>query len=208
MKKIIIMGAIALICASAQCGSINWAMTGNTLTRTIEGFTGNALSTTARSGIEVYLMIEGDMSSAVSAYLNGTLSSLAMGSATSVGNTGGIEANEISNSALVNGTTVSFGAIAFITIDASNAASMFGTGGGGTAGLIPQEDWSKYYGTYYTMIGTLDQLVQSAPDQVMAISFSSGLGHNMTGGWVMIPEPATAGLALAGLALLFRRKRK
>ena len=205
------MSVIAFISVSAQCGSVNWYINGNTLTRTIEGFTGNALSTTARNNVEVYLLFTENLQAATDAYGTGTFSSFVLASDTTINNGGAMldGGRESSNSAMVDGLRRDFAVIAFITIDASNAASMFGTGGGGTAGLIPSDDWSKYYGTYYTWISGNpgnQVLIQSPPDTVMSIAFANA--HNTTGTWVMIPEPATAGLALAGLALLFRRKRK
>lgn len=210
MKIFITMSVIAFISVAAQCGSINWSVAVNTLTRTIDGFTGNALSTTARNNIEVYLVFAENLQTSTDAYGSASFGSLVLGSQTTSNNGGLIDPNQIdddTNMIMVEGTTRNFAAIAFITIDASNENSFFGTGGGGTAGLIPQDDWSKYYGTYYTWIGIQEQYIGPASGPSL-VQFSAALNNNMTGGWVMIPEPATAGLALAGLALLFRRKRK
>jgi len=206
MKKLITFSTIVFISVSAQCGSINWTVSANTLNRILLPFEsqGNVLSTTARSGVEVYLLFAENLTPAVNAYGSETFSSLVLGSETTSNNGGLIDKKDLhdsTNTIMVEGTYRNFAAIAFITIDASNAKDML-------VDTINSDDYYKYYGTYYTQIGILNQLIGPS-DNIQSIAFAGGVANNnLTGGWVMIPEPATAGLALAGLALLFRRKRK
>ena len=69
--------------------------------------------------------------------------------------------------------------------------------------------WYNLAADKYTVTGAADD-TSTLANAVFTFSFAnSGQGTPLTagGGWVAVPEPATAALALAGLAMLIRRRK-
>ena len=78
---------------------------------------------------------------------------------------------------------------------------------------IPTQSFTFNYSTT-DLVATWGSLAQGAQYETLAEA-QAALWGSAGGGWnsftftyIPVPEPATAGLAFAGLALLFRRKRK
>ena len=196
MKKIITILTAAFICVSVKSAQIDWSVAANSVTQafTYDGQTG---SITSRNGLNVYFMFADDVELFRSAYAGGGDYSSYVLETKQTTNAGGAVPNHTLKNAGLNPYIGEndFAVIITITINATNSTGID----------------SEYYGEYYAYLGNVSQVIQSDTNESLKAAFA--IGNNQTG-WVPIntpipvPEPATAAMALAGLALLFRRKRK
>ena len=190
MKKFITMMVVALVAVSASAASFNWG-TGATKV----SFGGTAV--TSANGAMGYLVL-----------LTGT----------------SLEASVIENaisapSAVANQANTSVGFPAVLgriggTYDSADVANgqnygMFITYSDGT------DTWYNFSSTVYTVSGLADA-TSSLDDATFAFDFttqnevSNGDAITAGKGWykaVAVPEPASAMLALAGVAMLIRRRK-
>ena len=69
-------------------------------------------------------------------------------------------------------------------------------------------EWINVASNTYTLSGLEDDS-SMIKDAVFTFNYDKSSDNTLTagGGWVAVPEPATAALALAGVAMLFRRRK-
>ena len=70
------------------------------------------------------------------------------------------------------------------------------------------QEWINVASNTYTVSGLADDS-SIIEDAIFTFNYDKSSDNTLTagGGWVAVPEPATAALALAGVAMLFRRRK-
>ena len=189
MKKIISLATVALLAVSAQSASINWGNTTSSLIRDLSGTAmTSAMATTA--GFTITLMY---LDNGMDSY-PGVASVGAAVTPASFGKTPG--ALQSASDSYTFGTDYTTGDQFFIRATA--------TFGGQDYYMDIFE--GNTYGNTWAIAGTDN----SAGDTFAwtAGTYGGPAGTAGTSGtWVPVPEPATAALALAGLAMLIRRRK-
>lgn len=191
MKKFITMMVVALVAVSASAATFAWG-TGTTKV----SFDGTAITTT--NGAMGYLVLLTGSSLDVS-ISEGIVAPSAVSS----------KANTSTGVAAVKGRITG----TYDSADVANGQNygMFITYNDGT------DTWYNFSSTVYTVSGLADS-TSSLSDAVFAFDFASQSevtdGDTITAGsgWVKytataVPEPASAMLALAGVAMLIRRRK-
>jgi PEP-CTERM putative exosortase interaction domain len=189
MKKIINIIAIAAISAGAHAASINWNISG--LARNLLEHDGK----TVAANTSIYLILADTASLAtLTAAETASAFTAALGAITvntTAAKADGSKPDEVADiistsGLLAAGTTYSF-AMIYLSEDA------LGNG-------------------YYKMVTASGAAYAFNPDDAsnrtsVSTSWSTMNGASWTKAYNAVPEPATAGLAIAGLALLFKRRR-
>ena len=190
MKKTLIALAVAAFALNASALSFQWAATGI-------AFDGTTLkNSTAVTGYLIYLGNGGSLSSSYDLASDATASSIA----SSIGTVVDTKNKTSAVGKLQNTYTFDFGA------EPGKNGDVFSL-------LIAYEDSEKTYvnlsSTTMTLSGLEDDTSSiSNPTFSMSYSSSSDKGKDSSGGgWTAVPEPSTAALALAGLALLLKRRK-
>jgi len=196
MKKSILMAAVLMAAAASQAVTLNWAA--NATTSKLFGLTtGVNLTTTAGSSetasMSVYYLLATDLTAVQSTTDEATVAGLAKATAS----------GQVSTS---TGAAGRFGASTVITgsdVGVSYFARVFATIGGQDYFMDLKNLNTSYFTTTKTGIDTVTETL--------------GWGTAVYGGatgvqgdfnkWVLVPEPATTALALAGLAMLIRRRK-
>lgn len=187
MKKLLTITAIGLIAAQASAVSIAWNATG------VAFGAGNTLK--SDTGLTASLFYLGNSGSLASSYTADDIASL-----------------DVVSSA--TGTTAK-GAISgtYTLPDYSTSAN------GDVYGLLLSyaSEGTTYYNISsitYTVEGlngndnvSLSSWTVKAADQDYSIKDGTASSVSSGGGWTAVPEPSTAALALAGLALLLKRRK-
>ena len=188
MKKLMTLALTTLAVVAAQAANINWSTSGNATTYAYEKD-----GTTLTSGT-VYLVLADDLSSITGKEsqkdFEKALAALTLDS--SVSTSGGVKPSVtkklVSSDKLVDGQSTTFGILTYCVDSDGNGWYHVGTatstpwadGTPSTAQKTVTTPWAKLASDTYKVAWTAPQ---------------------------PIPEPATGALALAGVALLFRRRR-
>lgn len=189
MKKLMTMMAVLALAITSNAASINW---------TVSGLASKVVNDKAGSPAAnetVYLILAGtsDLASitdcADAAKFNSALSAITLdsGTTTSEGKKPSISNKVVTNDALTANTTYTFGLL-YVCEDAK--------------------------GDGYYKVVTASAPAYTTGDTANAKTLSTSFANLESASWTKaysapapIPEPATGALALAGVALLFRRRR-
>ena len=189
MKKLMTLALATLAVVAAQAANINWTVSGNTTTYVYEKD-----GTTPYSGT-VYLVLANDLTSlnnkASQKDFESALAAITLdsGESSSAGVRPATTKKLVSSDLLVADTATTFAALVYCTDADGNGWYKVGTGS--------QQPWAD--GT-----STAGQRTVSTPWAKLA---ADTYKQAWTKAPAPIPEPATGALALAGIALLFRRRR-
>ncbi len=189
MKKMIILATLAAVSVSAYGASINWTISGinNALDEYVGGVAANTTvylilaDSTSLASITSTTQFDTDFFTALDAITINTTASGADGKKPAV-TTGIVSSSEL----LSAGTAYTFGMI-YVSEDAQGNGYFALSTGTATAYNFDPEDAS----------GAQD----------VALSWSTMNSSSWTQGYAPIPEPSTAALAIAGLAMLIRRRK-
>ena len=195
MKKSILMAAVLMAAAASQAVTLNWG--GNGSTAKLYGLTAGANLTVGPGsetvGMTVYYLLATDLATVQSTTDEATVAGLAK--ATAVGQT-----------STSTGAAGRFGASTLVTgsdIGVNYFARVFATIGGQDYFMDLMNANTSYFTTTKTGNDTTTELLQWG-----AATYGGATGvQGDFNKWVAVPEPATAALALAGLAMLIRRRK-
>lgn len=185
MKKTVLFMAVLAMTASANAASINWSVSGAPagLATYYEGGT--------YASAPLYFIVANDLSGLTSTtqlkadFLNNLSAiTLTTATATELGKKPTISQQPVSSALLTAGTPTLFGLMYFSEDAAGNGYYKIAT-----AGANPYSDGAPL-----------------ADHTGVITSFSTMTGSGWTQAYA-VPEPATAALALAGLAMLIRRRK-
>ena len=191
MKKIITMLVVALVAVSASAATFAWG-TGSTKV----SFDGTAITTS--NGAIGYLVL-----------LTGSSFDIAIEDGVGIVAPSYVNSQANTSTGLATGKGRITGKYASESVANGQNYGMFITYNDGT------DTWYNFSSTVYTVSGLADE-TSSLGDAVFAFDFASQSdvtdGDTITAGsgWVKytaVPEPASAMLALAGVAMLIRRRK-
>ena len=183
MKKLLTFAVAMMLASSASALSFNWGATK-------VAFDGTTLKNADVTGYIVYLS-SGELDSSYT--MNDSFTAASVGTVISTGTK-------------TSAVGKSYGTATF-DYGAYDNGAVFGML------LSYKADEKTYYNlssTTYTLSGIADE-TSSLSDASFTFNYTSksdsGTSISGGGGWVAVPEPSTAALALAGLALLLKRRR-
>ena len=192
MKKILTTLLAVGFISSASAVSLSWTATG------IAFGSGNMLK--SDTGLTAYLIYLGNGGTLAASYTEADLTSM-------------ISDNSVAVSS-VAGTTSRGLVQTTYNMSASDVTSL--NGDVYTILMTYSSDDKTYYNLSsrtYTVSGladetsTLDQYSVVAGNQTYTVNSEVASSVSAGGGWTAVPEPSTAALALAGLALLLKRRK-
>ncbi len=185
MKKTLAILAVALLATSTQAASIAWTLSN-------VAFNGSKLTSVGEE-LTVSLFYLGNGGSIADSYTASEISSL----------------NVVKTSSGTNTKSANTGSYVLSTTSNSNG-DVFGL-------LLTYVTGGKTYyniaATTYTLEGFTDDTSSPEKYQIAASDMNytvkDGTSSSVAkgGGWTAVPEPSTAALALAGLALLLKRRK-
>jgi hypothetical protein len=191
MKTLLLFSAVAALVASSQAASINWTITGNT-TYVLKDYNDNAYAST------VYLVAASDLSSITdldskSAFEDALDDLTIVTTSSSSGTKPSVSKQVVTDDRLTAGTPFKFGLLV----------------------VSEDSDGNGYY-KVLNANGTPYATGADASAQTTLTTPWNTLGsQSWVSAWTKptepitpeVPEPATGALALAGVALLFKRRR-
>lgn len=194
MKKTMAMFAVATVAFSAQAAQINWGSQGGLFNGAEQMRTSNGYSTTA------YLVYLGTSGASWGGF--DATAPIAVGGdvlATATATTLGTVSQTASPYGFNWGDTVGAGSDVMTDGVSTFGVVFISTGGAFGATL-------HYYLSNTFTVDTSDTTLPGAWDSGTS-TFAYGQAVPSGSTWTPVPEPGTAALALAGLALLIRRRR-
>ena len=193
MKKILTaLLAVGLI-SSASAITINWTVSG------IAFGSGNTLK--SDNGLNAYLVYLGNGTGLASSYTESDLTDLISGASSATGRSvsgttnRGLVQNSY-NSTAPDPTTLNGDVYTILMTYTSEGKTYYNLS-------------SKTFTVdgVTSSISTLDPYQVAASDQTYTVKSEVASSVSAGGGWTAVPEPSTAALALAGLALLLKRRK-
>ncbi|MBQ2281436.1 MAG: PEP-CTERM sorting domain-containing protein [Kiritimatiellae bacterium] len=188
MKKIVIIAAVALVAMSMQAAQINWGLTGMIKFNNNLVGSGATLTLVCLDGVtdwETYAkdVAAGKATSGIAATKTSETTSMAIPTMKSYAYTWSDEGTDIANAEIKKGTDFAF----VVTV---------------------QDAGKSYYwaSDAFTVSDTSSNWNGTKNTYTMSVTVSNAMGSDGSK-WTAVPEPASAMLALAGVAMLIRRRK-
>ena len=185
MKKLLSLALVALIALSANAASIAWKSTALS-------FDGATLK--SNTSVVGYLIYLGNSASLDASYaITDSFDASSIGTVAQTDSNGTAKAGQV-------GETLQFAFGSYQNNDAFALLVSYTTEG---------KTYWNLSSTINSLSGLSDEL--STPADFTTFAFNNATAENGTlkagGGWTAVPEPASAMLALAGVAMLIRRRK-
>ena len=187
MKKTSLTIILSMLASVASALSFDWS------TADLVEYGGETLKNAAVSGYVIYLE-SGSYATSYAINKDTTAESLANSMGTVVGTTSGTTRKGL----LTDTATFTYG-----TYKNDDVFGLL------LAYTVDSKTYFNIASSTYTLSNIADE-TSTPPDAEFAVSFSGPSSKSSVsagGGWTAVPEPSTAALALAGLALLLKRRK-
>ena len=190
MKKFLTIAAVALVAMSVQAAQISWGLTGQVkFNNTLVGNGGATFTLVCLDGIADWASYANDVA---------------------LGATDGVAATKVTNAGSMSPATLS--PYIFSWADANNVSSKEHVKGTDFAFVVSYSDGTDTYfwaSDAFTVTDSGSNWDAIAQKYTMSANVANAMGSTGTN-WTKataVPEPASAMLALAGVAMLIRRRK-